>query len=207
MPGFPYTMIFEFTTLLAVVVAVFAWRQRHVPSARALEWLAWSLAIWALFYTVELLAPRFEAKLLAARLQYIGIVCVPLAWLTFTRQYAGNHHWPTRRGFALLSIVPLITLGLVWTNDLHSLVWSSVSIEAASRWPGLEIEHGPWFWVHTLYSYALMMLGSISLLRVLRRSPKLYGWQIGVLLIAAIGPWLGNMLYLLRLDPIYPLDL
>src|SRR5690242_11245694 len=111
MLALPYLIIFEITTLLAVVVAVFAWRQRHVPSARALEWLAWSVAIWVLFYTLELLAPTFRAKLLAARLQYLGIVCVPLAWLAFTRQYAGNHHWPGRRALALLAIVPALTLG------------------------------------------------------------------------------------------------
>src|SRR4051794_1137107 len=103
MPVFPYTIVFEITTLLAVIVAVFAWRQRHVPSARALEWLAWSVAIWMLFYAAELLAAQLATKLLAARLQYLGIVCVPVAWLTFARQYAGNHHWPTRRTFALLA--------------------------------------------------------------------------------------------------------
>src|SRR5215207_9171557 len=119
---FPYLIIFEIITLLAVVVAVFAWRQRHVPSARALAWLAWSVAIWTLFYTVELQAPTFAAKLLAARLQYLGITCVPLAWLAFTRQYAGHDHWPNRRTFALLSIIPALTLGLIWTNDLHGLV-------------------------------------------------------------------------------------
>src|SRR5215213_5665421 len=124
----PYTIIFEITALLAVVVGVFAWRQRQVPSARALEWLAWALTIWALFYTVELAVPTFEAKLLAAQLQYLGIICVPLAWLTFTRQYAGDHRWPSHPTFALLSIIPLITLGLVWSNQFHGLIWSSVSL-------------------------------------------------------------------------------
>lgn len=203
----PYMFIFEITTLLAMVVAVFAWRQRHVPSALALEWLAWSVAAWALFYTLELLAPRFEAKLLAARLQYLGIICVPLAWLTFTRQYAGDHHWPSRHKFALLSIIPLITLGLVWTNDLHGLVWSAVSMDPDSPLPVLDIDHGQWFWVHTLYSYILMVIGSLSLVRVIRRSTKLYRWEIAVLLICTLAPWLGSTLYLLRLSPIYPLDL
>src|SRR5687768_9251285 len=99
----PYMIIFEITTLLSVVVGVFAWRQRHVPSARAIGWLAWALTIWALFYTVELAVPTVETKLVAAQLQYLGIICVPLAWLTFTRQYAGDHPWPSRTTFALLS--------------------------------------------------------------------------------------------------------
>ncbi|MEP7188937.1 MAG: histidine kinase N-terminal 7TM domain-containing protein, partial [Roseiflexaceae bacterium] len=202
-----YMFIFEVTTLLAVVVAVFAWRRRHVPSARALEWLAWSVVIWALFYTVELLVPGLEAKLLTARLQYLGIIGVPLAWLVFTRQYAGSHHWPSRRTFALLSVIPLFTLGLVWTNDLHGLVWSSVSLNSDNPLPALEIKHGPWFWVHLLYSYILMVLGSTSLLRVILRSTKLYRWEIGALLICTLAPWIGNMLYLLQLAPIYPLDL
>jgi signal transduction histidine kinase/HPt (histidine-containing phosphotransfer) domain-containing protein/CheY-like chemotaxis protein/PAS domain-containing protein len=203
----PYLIIFEIITLLAVVVAVFAWRQRHMPSARALEWLAWSVAVWVLFYTIELQAPTIESKLVAARLQYLGIICVPLAWLAFTRQYTGNHRWPNRRTFGLLSIIPLLTLGLVWTNDLHGLIWSDVTLDPSARFPALSISHGPWFWVHTLYCYILMALGSISLLRVLRRSPKLYRWQLGALLVAALTPWLGNVLYLLQLDPLHPLDL
>ncbi len=59
-------------------------------------------------------------------MQYLGIVCVPPLWLSLTVQYTGREHWLSRRNLALLAIIPLLTLALVWTNEMHGLIWKQV---------------------------------------------------------------------------------
>ena len=57
-----------------------------------------------------------------ARVQYPGIVAVPLMWLGLVIQYMGQEKWLTRRNLTLLAIIPLVTLLLAWTNDAHGLI-------------------------------------------------------------------------------------
>ena len=45
-----------------------------------------------------------------------------------------------------------------------------------------------------VYSYALLALGSFLLLRAVYRYPQLYRQQAGMLMIATLAPWVGNIL-------------
>src|SRR5262249_4437766 len=60
--------------------------------------------------------------------------------------------------------------------------------------------YGPWFWVHTVYSYLLIGLGAWLLLRWFFQSGRLYRQQVLVLLLGALMPWLGNVLFVLRVS-------
>jgi PAS domain S-box-containing protein len=101
----------------------------------------------------------------------------------------------------------VVTLLLAWTNDAHGLMWSDIKLDSSGLFPTLALTYGAWWYVHVAYSYLMVFLGTLLLLRELVRSSHLYRAQIGALLIAALTPWAGNMLYLLNLGPISHLDL
>jgi two-component system cell cycle sensor histidine kinase/response regulator CckA len=71
----------------------------------------------------------------------------------------------------------------------------------------LHVVYGPWFWVHMAYSYALLALGSFLLLRVVYRYPQLYRQQAGMLMIATLAPWVGNVLSVFGAGPAGGIDL
>ena len=96
---------------------------------------------------------------------------------------------------------------LVFTNESHLLIWRQIDLVDMSPLPTLEISYGWWFWVHSAYSYILILLGTIILFQTLRRFPAIHNWQIGVMLLAPIVPLLGNGLYLSGLSPFAQLDL
>ena len=192
--------------VLAIAIAFSAWRRRSMAGATLLAVLMVAVAEWSLEYALELRSATLENKLLWAKLEYLGIVTAPVAWLSFALQYTGQEKWLTRRNLARLLLIPVFTLLLVWTNDSHGLIWSSAQLHQSGSFLLLYVTHGAGFWVFTVYAYLLMLLGTWVLLRAFR-SRTLYRKQALTLLVAAFVPWLGNALYLFGLSSRFPLDL
>lgn len=165
-------------------------------------------AWWTLGYIFELASNTLADKLFWGRFQYLGIVSVPVFWFVFNVQYAHRGHWITPSRWLGLSILPLITFLLLWTNEWHGLVWQRVSL-SAEPFSALDVSYGPWFWVHTVFSYFLLMFGTLLLLSLLVHRPTpLYRYQIAATLVAVLAPSVGNALYLTRSTPFIPnLDL
>jgi PAS domain S-box-containing protein len=202
----PYFYLLVASGSLSAVLAVYVWLRRGA-GAGALAVLLAGASVWAVGYALESGAPGLGAKIFWAKVQYLGISTVPLAWLAFCIRYTGREGWLTRRNLALLGVLPLVTLALVWTNGAHSLVWSSTVPGPSPAFPALDFGYGPWFFVYWIYAQVLILTGSILLLPALVRSLRLYRRQGVALLVAAAIPWVGNLAYVLGLVPVPGLDL
>jgi len=203
----PYVLPLIITAAISAALAFAAWRRRPAPSATALAWLMLAVTEWSLGYALELGSADLATEVFWAKVEYLGIVIVPVTWLALALQYTGRERWLTRRNVALLAIVPLLTLMLVWTNDLHGLIWSNIRQDTSGSFLVLDLTYGAGFWVNFAYSYLLIMLGTVLFLQALVRSPYLYRGQAGALLIGALAPWVGNALYISGLSPFPHLDL
>ena len=188
-------------------LALFVWRRRSVPARATFALFMLAAAVWLLGYALELGSVDVSDKVLWAKLQYLSIVAVPSAWLAFVLQYTGRAELLSRRNVALLAVEPLATLVLVWTNHAHGMIWRNTTLRAVRGLLLLEFDHGLWFWVHIAYSYTLLLVSTLLLSGMFTRVQRPYRDQIGVLLIAALAPWVGNALYILDLTPLSPLDL
>ncbi len=162
---------------------------------------------WSLANALELGSANLSAKLLWANIEYLGIVVVPVMWLLFAFQYTGKGMLLTRRNLALLASVPLATLLMVWTNDFHGLMRYDVRLDSGGPFSVVLKTYGTWFWVLVAYSYVLLLVGTIVLMKTLFRPPRLYRGQAIALLIGVLSPWIGNALYISGLSPIPRLDI
>lgn len=160
-----------------------------------------AVAGWLVGNALEMGSVTLSTKIFWANVQYLGIVVVPVAWLAFAVQYAGRQTWLTRRNLLLLLILPTVTLVLVWTNPAHGLFRSAVSLDNSGSFPVLNPTRGPWFGIHTVYSYLLLLLGTALLVQKLIYSPPLYRRQVGALLIGVLAPWVGNVVFIAGLTP------
>lgn len=193
--------------LVSAVIAAAAWRRRPAPGALPFAVLMSSVAIWSFGYALELYVPGLAAKILWGKIEYLAIVFVPLTWLVFALEYTGRERWLTRRTIGALAALPLLVLALVWTNEAHRLIWRALQIDSSGAIAVLRVTYGSAFWVHTGYSYLLMLLATGMLVRKITSSSHLYREQAVPLLIGAFAPWLGNALYLIGLGPAVRLDL
>lgn len=194
------------SVVLAAGLAYYFWKRHPAIGAIPLTALMVAVAVWSLGEALRLVSVGLPAKFFWTRVRYLGIVCVPVTWLTFVLQYLGRDKWLTPRNVALLAVEPAIVLALVWTNDAHHLMWREVLLDASGSWPVLQTSHGVAYWGHAAYSYLLLAIGILLLVGVLFRAPRLYSVQLVILLGSALLSLGVNVLCVVGLNSL-PLDL
>ncbi|PDW03373.1 histidine kinase N-terminal 7TM domain-containing protein [Candidatus Viridilinea mediisalina] len=179
----------------------------HTRGSLSFTLLMLSLGWWSCAYAQELVSLDAATSLLWGRLQHLSSTTAPVFWLLFALSYSGHPRAESRRLPLLLMLVPLLTNLLVWTNDLHSLFWLRVEFVAVGSFQLIVVERGPWFWVHLLYSYHLLVGGLLLMLNMAWRAAPPYRTHARYMVVAALLPMLSNLLYLTNLSPIHHLDL
>ncbi len=208
MPLLVYVFPLAFIAIFGLFLALFITRIRYTPGARPLVVLIVAASLWSAGYALEFYSPELGMKIFWAKFQYFGIMSIPLAWLYLSYHYQGSSQGLRKlwKFWALSGVIPALTILLVWTNEYHRLVWQTIHLEAIGPVQILDLDHGPWFYICWIYSYILMLVGSIRLGKTLLGAVRLYSWQIKLALIAIVIPWLGNLIYVTGLSPIKYLD-
>ncbi|NTW00838.1 MAG: hypothetical protein HGA19_05940, partial [Oscillochloris sp.] len=180
---------------------------RRITNAQPFGLLMLATAWWSFGYAMELNSGDLQGMLRWAKAEYLGIVSIPPLWLFFTARYTHDDEPVRWRRWLALALIPLITLLLVGTNEWHGLIWAATALRTDGDLHILETTHGPWFWVHTVYSYTLILTGSAILLRSVWHIGSIYRSQIFFLSAGALTPLLGNLLFIAGLSPLPDLDL
>lgn len=202
-----FAFIYFFSAALVLAAIVFAFRHIEVRGARYFIYLTLSVEIWALFNGMEYAVVESFWKIAFAKIEYLGISTIGVTWLMFALNYSNLEKWLTRRNIVLLMIVPVITLILVFTNELHWLLWSSVTQASSLPSDGLVYGRGPGFWLIIGYNYITLGAGTVIIIYNALHSRDMYRWQMIGLIASAIIPWIGNLLYVTHLTPVPGLDL
>jgi PAS domain S-box-containing protein len=127
---------------------------------------------------------------------YIGITTVSAAWLLFSFEYTGRSKWVSWKTGALLCIEPILVQLLLWKKTSHRLYYSEITYNFSGQLPEASYTYGPAFWLHAIYSYLLLLAGTIILFLQFRKSTGLYRRQLTIILIATCIPWTANIIYL-----------
>jgi len=120
---------------------------------------------------------------------------MPIAWLIFTLQYTQREKWLTRRNLTVLFILSRNYPYNGLDQWYLSLDVEGYLAEYSLSPPVDAVTHSWWFWVHSTYSYALLFLAH-SVYWTCSGNPRHYRKQAGILLLAALIPWVGNILFL-----------
>jgi len=190
----PYTGALVGAAVVSATVGLFVWRRRNVAPTRAFPFLMFALSWWSLTYGLEVASTDSAGMRFWLRIEYVGIVAVPVLWLLFAAQYAGKAIWLTPRRVLLAFFVPLITVLLVATNELHHLYYLSTTLDSSGALPVLALTSGPAYWLHIAYSYLCLFGGMLLILSVWMRSAPIYRRQAGVMLLGATIPFAVNVL-------------
>jgi PAS domain S-box-containing protein len=196
--------------LIALFIALFLMvsvrRYRTKPIATTFLALMSTLAWWSLTVVLEHASLGLSAKVFWVKMSYFGIVTLPPAWVVFTLQYANREKWLTRRNLAMLTIMPVITLVMVWSNDIFHLMWKNIWLDTSLSPPVDAVTHNIGFWVQAIYAYLLLLLGTVTLFGVFLRSSGIFRKQAGTMLLATVVPWVGNFLYITGVGPFRVVD-
>ncbi|MFO7569173.1 MAG: diguanylate cyclase [Smithellaceae bacterium] len=152
-----YNVILFLAVIVATWIVAVTWRWRRVPGSTSLMIQMAGEGIWTLCYALQLSGfihpasqPNFWGKLL-----FVGVVMVPGAFLVWVARYTKRDAWVNSRTIALLCIEPVVFNLLIWTDPWHG--WFSGTYTTTGQL-------GIAFWLHTLYSYVLLMIGAVMLI-------------------------------------------
>lgn len=92
------------------------------------------------------------------------------------------------------------------SNELHGWFWRDTGVQTDQGITYLATEYGIWFWVHTAYSYIMLLIGAIFILTGVIRFSGRARWQALILATAVVFPWGANILFLAGLNPLPAID-
>ncbi|MFC4359637.1 histidine kinase N-terminal 7TM domain-containing protein [Halobium salinum] len=191
------------SVVTSLAVATIALRNRSRAGATPLAAAQAAAAWWALGRLSSLYAPAVADQLFWVKLLYVGTVAAPVAWVTFALAYTNRGYLVGRRSVALLSVVPAVSLALLWTTPVHDLFYRSADVVLVlGSVPTLRTVRGPGYWVMLGYSFLLMGVGTALLLERALRTTSIYRRQAAALVAIALVPWASSLLYIARLVPV-----
>jgi len=201
----PYSIAEFVTAVVALIVAVLAWRRRSASGGIQLALLMLAIFEWALCDSFEAAAVEQSTKIFWSQVVYIGAHTAPAFLLLFALNYTQDDKWLKPWLVALFFLPAFLTVGLAFTNQWHHLIWTGFTPGPAGS-NSLIYEHGPWFWVEILIIYAILFYATLILIRYTVRARGPYKLQTVSLLVASITPWVGICLYIFA-NPFPGLDL
>jgi PAS domain S-box-containing protein len=201
-----YALLPLLTLIVSLVLMQRVWKYRARPLALTFLVLMAALAWWSLAAFMERSSLELSTKIFWMKMTYPGIAALPVAWLVFTLLYTEGERWLTRRNVIALAIVPVITLVVVWTDNIFHLMWKDIWLNNSIYPPVDNVTHSTWFWVEAVYAYSLILLGNVCLFRLFLRSTGLYRKQVGIMLLATVAPWVANLLFIIGIKQLSGMD-
>lgn len=150
--------------------------------------MTWNIVIIIQYY----LRLNSTALLITENLSYIGVVFVPVSLFFIGVIYAQtkiNFNWR----YKLILLVPLLTTIIIWTNQFHHLFYEHFELSKAA------VITGPYFLVHTIYSYVLIAVGLGALLYFSIRNAGFFSKQALLIILGTMFPLVANVLYTFNL--------
>jgi len=118
---------------------------------------------------------------------YIGTCLLPVS-VFFTGLVFANTKIKYKNRYLLLFVVPIISLLVLWTNDFHHLFYKNYSVDFQIN------EYGPYATIHSIYSYALLGIGIIHMLKFSIKNVGFFSKQSILIVLGICIPLVINIL-------------
>ena len=131
--------------VILIAMAVYASRFKEVSTARMFSLMMILQTLWAINQGAELLTSSLELKIFLLQLRSAtnGFI-IPTA-LALALAYTGRSEWFTRRRWALILIVPVISAILSLTSNYHKLFRYDYHLDVSGAYPVLLRTNGAGF--------------------------------------------------------------
>jgi len=202
-----YSYIYLTAAVLSGISALVVYGRRMSRGSRQFALILVALSIWSAATVFEAGATQVSGKLFWSKWQYIGVVSISPLWLYFAAEFAGRDRFRENSFRHLVWVIPAITLALAFTNEMHNLIWEKIVIPADSPSFVAVYDHGSWFYVHLVFSYSLLLLGTYWLVRRILHFPRKRRSQVVIVLTVLGIAWISNIIYVAGLSPVPGLDL
>lgn len=187
-------------SILCIHLAFYSVKKNKSKGAITFMWLMIAMAVYSLGYAFEILFNSLPEILISIKFEYIGLSLIPTLWIILSLQYTGHEKVINSRIKYMFFIVPIITLVMIMTNNMHHLFFVSSSLHPS----GIHLfvmKPGLWYWVNILYSAIAIITGDIIYLVTLIKSAPIFRKQLAILLLGSLFPLAILFVYLVGNNP------
>ncbi len=188
-------IILLISAIILLYLSFYSLRKRSSSLYFYFALLTLSVFFWCLGSAMEFFSVQVWAKIFWIKISYIGVATAAPLWFIVILEYAQYEKYLKPAYIGMLMVLPLVIILLAFTNDLHGLIWPSITPVSSVTGSLLVYSHGVAFWVNIAYSFILIILGLIVLLRLLMKSPRIYHTQILILILSGLIPLFFSVLY------------
>lgn len=194
--NFPYYIPYILSFLVSFSIGLITWQRRDVRGVKAYAFLAFSQCTFSFGYMMELGSPTLENKIFWDDFQWIGfifwVVLFPIFAIQFTQYKRFNH----KSTWALLSIIPIIFVLLLVTNQSHGLLHNQEYLIPGTPFNALRYDFTPAVWGFSLYGYLILTISFARLLINYFNTAPIYRAQVGAVVVGGGIPILATLLVL-----------
>src|SRR5512144_592700 len=168
----PLFLIASAMAVVALAASLYIWHVRDTYGSIPLLLLTLVAAYWSLCYGLEVASADLASKLFWAKAQWLGLAVAPVLWLATAARSTSD--WPSVLGgrrWLVWLLIPLLIIGLVVTNDWHSLVWSKPVLADSDSTLPLRLQREAFFWLNFFFAIGLCLLVTLLAVAAVIRLP------------------------------------
>ncbi|MDZ4172585.1 MAG: PAS domain S-box protein [Methanobacteriaceae archaeon] len=162
---------------------------------------------WYLGSGMALLSLDAVDKIMWTQITYLGNTSVAAFWFLLVMSFTKYVKYFKPLVVGLLLVTPLFITIMALTNAWHGLIWPSVI--PVSNTPGslLIYEQGPLFYLNIIYSYSLLLIGTIILGKEIRTVDEKNKQKFYILILSGLIPLIFSIIYASGSFPVPGLDI
>lgn len=208
--NFSLNSIVLLMSLSGLVPLILAWKANQLGKSdevRYFIYLVASCAAYSIFYALELSVTDISVKVLFLKLQYVGAVFFGPCMLLFALNYSGRDTIINSKFIYSIFIVPIISLLIVLSNDLHFLFYASYRLVDNGFFEILVTEKRFFYWFHQVYTLVFLLLSQAYIINMIKNGTASGGKQVSLIWFGMTFPLMAYAIYLtgavpMNLDPI-----
>lgn len=191
-----YVFILLFVTLIATLTFAFFTRKKQKSTLYSLFRVLFLLlslhvvALILLFYFKDIIL-NMDTLMYIDAISYISTCILPVILFFISSIYENKE--TNLKKYWYLFIIPILSIIIIFTNPLHHLFCKSYAINVA------DVQLGPYFYVHMLYTYLLILVAFIKLIKTSISKAGFLSFGTILIILGACAPIIPNLLASLQL--------
>jgi PAS domain S-box-containing protein len=202
-----YIIISLLAAIINMGIAIYMLQRRQKSGMVSFSVLMFLITFWIIAQLLSLLFVNEKWMLFWVNVRFFPLAFTPYIWFIFSLQFYTQNPYISRKLVVALAIIPTITQIMVWTNPYHHLFL----IDYTSGFRGsffliTSFHWGPFFWVHTTYSFAILFIGIMLIIHAAAKLLLLYRGHALLIITSIATPIIITIIQTFEILPIH-LDL
>lgn len=191
----PYSPYLFISAGISFLMAMLVWRRRTAPGATPLSILLGLTSVWALASALLLESSGILLRELWFAILSVSAILSNPVLLSFSLEYTDHQNYLSKRSLLVIYFLPILTAILCITTNYHHLFYEKVDFSSQSSTDFLALVPGPFYWIYTVYSYAIALFIFVLILIDFFQTSWTYRKQTVTILLGLLFPFIGNVIY------------